>query len=167
MNPFGSFLLLQGLETLSLRAERHSANGLALATYLQKHPHAAWVSHIGLESHASEELVKQLLRPGFSGGMSSFSIKGDAEQAIKFVDSLQLVNNSANIGRLFSDECTSQAFNNFLMSSSSIAGDAKTLIVHPASVTHVHLGKEDQEAAGITPDLLRVLSPSFYATPNI
>ncbi|KAF5378769.1 hypothetical protein D9615_006898 [Tricholomella constricta] len=132
MHPFGAFLLLQGLETLSLRAERHCTNGLALAQWLEKHPHVAWISYPGLKSHSSHELAKKLLRPGFFGGMLSFGIKGDAQIAAKFVDNLKLVSHVANVG------------------------DAKTLIVHPASTTHAQLNEEAQLATGVTPDLLRV-----------
>ncbi|KIP04426.1 hypothetical protein PHLGIDRAFT_25617 [Phlebiopsis gigantea 11061_1 CR5-6] len=133
MNPFASFLLLQGLETLSLRAERHSQNALALARFLEQHEKVAWVSYVGLESHPSHELAKKLLRPGFFGGVLSFGIKGgDATIGSKVVDSLKLASNLANVG------------------------DAKTLVIHPATTTHSQLNEVEQAAAGVTPDLIRV-----------
>ena len=99
LNPFASFLLLQGLETLSLRAERHSQNALALARYLEKHDKVSWVSYVGLESHESHELAKKLLRAGQFGGVLSFGVKGDAAIGSKVVDSLKLASNLANVGK--------------------------------------------------------------------
>jgi len=132
LNPFGAFLLLQGLETLSLRAQRHSDNALALAKWLGKHPKVSWVSYLGLESHASHELANKLLRPGAYGGVLSFGVKGNAAAASKLVDSLKLASNLANVG------------------------DAKTLVIHPATTTHQQLTEEEQLATGVTPDLIRV-----------
>ncbi|KAK7460557.1 Homocysteine/cysteine synthase [Stygiomarasmius scandens] len=132
MNPFAAFLLLQGLETLSLRGERHSKNALELAKWLEANPKIAWVSYLGLPSHDSHKFATQLLRPGVFGGVLSFGIKGDATQASKVVDSLKLASNLANVG------------------------DAKTLVIHPASTTHAQLTEEEQKAAGVTGDLIRV-----------
>ncbi|KAG6873900.1 hypothetical protein C0995_009679 [Termitomyces sp. Mi166 len=132
LNPFGAFLLLQGLETLSLRGERHSNNGLVLAKWLEKHPHVAWVSYPGLESHPSHEMAKKQMRPGYFGGMLSFGIKGDVQTASQFVDNLKLVSNLPNVG------------------------DAKTLVIHPASTTHSQLTPEEQLKSGVTPDLIRI-----------
>ncbi|KAL1705798.1 Cys/Met metabolism PLP-dependent enzyme-domain-containing protein [Schizophyllum commune] len=133
LSPFAAFLLLQGLETLSLRGERHSKNALALARWLEQHPHVAWVSYLGLESHSSHELAKKLLRvPGEYGGMLSFGVKGDAATGSKLVDSLKLASNLANVG------------------------DAKTLVIHPASTTHSQLTEEEQLASGVRPDLIRI-----------
>ena len=134
MNPFASFLLLQGLETLSLRAERHNDNTLALAKWLEKHSKVAWVSYLGLESHQSHELAKKLLRvPGQFGGVLNFGVKSsDANIGSKVVDTLKLASNLANVG------------------------DAKTLVIHPATTTHQQLSEEEQRAAGVTPDLIRV-----------
>jgi O-acetylhomoserine/O-acetylserine sulfhydrylase len=133
MSPFSSFLLLQGLETLSLRGERHSSNGLALARWLEQHPKVAWVSYPGLPSHSSYELGQKLLREGQSGGMLSFGIKtSDPAVASKAVDSLRLASNLANVG------------------------DSKTLVIHSASTTHHQLNETEQLAAGVTPDLIRV-----------
>lgn len=132
MNPFAAFLLLQGLETLSLRGQRHSENALALAEYLENHPKVAWVSFLGLKSHESYELANKLLRGKFYGGMISFGIKGDSKTASKLVDSLKLASNLANVG------------------------DAKTLVIHPASTTHSQLNEAEQLSSGVTPDLIRV-----------
>ncbi|KAF8953671.1 Cys/Met metabolism PLP-dependent enzyme-domain-containing protein [Flammula alnicola] len=132
LNPFGAFLLLQGLETLSLRGQRHSENALALASYLEKHPQVTWVSYLGLKSHQSHELANKLLRANAYGGVLSFGVKGDIQQATKVVDSLKLASNLANVG------------------------DAKTLVIHPASTTHSQLSAEEQLASGVTPDLIRV-----------
>ncbi|KNZ75056.1 O-acetylhomoserine (thiol)-lyase [Termitomyces sp. J132] len=132
LNPFGAFLLLQGLETLSLRGERHSTNGFALAKWLEKHPHVAWVSYPDLESHPSHEMAKKQMRPGHFGGMLSFGIKGDIQTASQFVDNLKLISNLPNVG------------------------DAKTLVIHPASTTHSQLTAEEQLKSGVTPDLIRI-----------
>ncbi|KAH0580479.1 hypothetical protein H2248_001978 [Termitomyces sp. 'cryptogamus'] len=132
INPFGSFLLLQGLETLSLRAQRHSENAMALARYLEQHPQIAWVRYLGLPNHESHELALKTLRPGVFGGMLSFGFKGDAQQTRRLVDNLKLASNLANVG------------------------DAKTLVIHPATTTHSQLTEEEQRETGVTPDLIRV-----------
>ncbi|WFD33368.1 adenosylmethionine cyclotransferase [Malassezia cuniculi] len=131
LNPFGAFLLLQGLETLSLRAERHIQNTTALAEWLEQHPQVSWVLYPSLKSHPSHDLAKKYLPRG-AGGVLSFGIKGTEEQASKFVDSLKLASNLANVG------------------------DLKTLIIHPASTTHQQLNEEEQIASGVTKDLIRV-----------
>ncbi|KAI0919851.1 hypothetical protein AcW1_003004 [Taiwanofungus camphoratus] len=133
LNPFGAFLLLQGLETLSLRAQRHSDNALLLAQWLEQHPKVAWVSYLGLESHASHRIAQRLLRPNTYGGVLNFGIKGgDAKVGSQVVDNLRLASNLANVG------------------------DAKTLVIHPATTTHQQLTAEEQFASGVTPDLIRV-----------
>jgi O-acetylhomoserine/O-acetylserine sulfhydrylase len=134
LNPFGAFLLLQGLETLSLRAQRHSDNALALARYLEQHEKVAWVSFVGLESHPSHQLALKTLREGTFCGVLSFGVKGGEDAAVgsKVVDSLKLASNLANVG------------------------DAKTLVIHPASTTHQQLSEEEQLASGVSPDLIRV-----------
>lgn len=139
LNPFGAFLLLQGLETLSLRAERHCDNALALARYLKQHEKVAWVSYVGLESHPSHQLALKTLREGMFGGVLSFGVKGGDDAAVgsKVVDSLKLASNLANVG------------------------DAKTLVIHPATTTHQQLNVEEQTASGVSPDLIRV-SPSPF-----
>ncbi|KAI0641748.1 O-acetylhomoserine ami [Trametes meyenii] len=132
MDPFAAFLLLQGLETLSLRAQRHSDNALELARWLEKHPKVAWVSYLGLESHESYKDALRLLRPHAFGGMLTFGVKGDAQVGSLVVDKMKLASNLANVG------------------------DAKTLVIHPASTTHQQLSAEEQLASGVTPDLIRV-----------
>ncbi len=130
-SPFNSFLLLQGIETLTLRAERTCENALALAQWLDAHPAVESVSYPGLKSHPSHETAKKYLTRGF-GGVLSFILKGDRAIAEKFVNSLELISHVANVG------------------------DAKTLIIHPASTTHSQLGEVEQLAAGVHPAGLRI-----------
>ena len=130
-NPFGSFLLLQGLETLSLRVERSCQNALALARWLQEQDEVTWVSYPGLEDHPYHERAKKYLTNGF-GAVLAFGVRGGVEAGQKFVESVQLASHLANVG------------------------DAKTLVIHPASTTHQQLADEEQLAAGVTPDLVRV-----------
>ena len=130
-SPFNSFLLLQGLETLSLRVQRHVDNALELARWLDSHEQVSWVSYPGLESHPSHETANRLLRNGY-GAVLSFGIAGGYEDAKRFIDSLQLVSHLANVG------------------------DAKTLVIHPASTTHQQLSADEQATAGVSPDLIRV-----------
>jgi O-acetylhomoserine/O-acetylserine sulfhydrylase len=145
LNPFGAFLLLQGLETLSLRAERHCDNALALARYLEQHEKVAWVSFVGLESHPSHQIALKTLREGTFGGVLSFGVKGGEDAAVgsKVVDSLRLASNLANVG------------------------DAKTLVIHPATTTHQQLTEEEQLASGVSPDLIRVRPFLFMHSPGI
>ncbi|MEM6298582.1 MAG: O-acetylhomoserine aminocarboxypropyltransferase/cysteine synthase [Bacteroidota bacterium] len=131
LSPFNAFLLLQGLETLSLRVQRHVDNALELARWLESHELVKRVSYPGLESHPDHQLARKYLPKG-AGGVLSFELEGDREQAAKFVEKLQLVSHLANVG------------------------DAKTLIIHPASTTHQQLSDEEQHSAGVTPTLLRV-----------
>lgn len=130
-SPFNSFLLVQGLETLSLRMERHIQNTRALAKWLEKHPKVASVNYPGLESSPSYKLAQKYLPKG-AGGVLSFEVKGDKDAAIKVVDSLKLVSHLANVG------------------------DAKTLIIQPSATTHQQLSEEAQLAAGVYPSSLRV-----------
>jgi O-acetylhomoserine (thiol)-lyase len=130
-SPFNSFMLLQGLETLSLRVERTCENALALAKWLESHPEVESVSYPGLESHPTHDLAKKYLTRGF-GGVLSFNLKGDRAKAEKFVNSLELISHLANVG------------------------DAKTLIIHPASTTHSQLNEVEQKAAGVEPSQLRI-----------
>ncbi|KAG1824707.1 Cys/Met metabolism PLP-dependent enzyme-domain-containing protein [Suillus subaureus] len=132
MNPFAAFLLIQGIETLSLRAQRHSENALALAQWLSKHEKVAWVSYLGLENHPYHQSAKKFLRPNAFGGVLSFGVKGDVSVASTVVDSLKLASNLANVG------------------------DAKTLVIHPATTTHQQLSDEEQLSSGVTHDLIRV-----------
>jgi O-acetylhomoserine/O-acetylserine sulfhydrylase len=131
LSPFNSFLLLQGLETLSLRVQRSVDNALALAQWLEKHPEVESVNYPGLESSTYHKLAKKYLRNGF-GAVLSFTVKGTKENAEKVIDSLKLVSHLANVG------------------------DAKTLIIQPAATTHQQLSTEEQLAAGVLPTLLRV-----------
>lgn len=130
-SPFNSFLLLQGLETLSLRMERHIQNTLALAKWLEKNPKVASVNYPGLENSPSYALAQRYL-PNGAGGVLSFDVKGDKAAAGKLVDSLKLVSHLANVG------------------------DAKTLIIQPSATTHSQLSDEAQLAAGVFPNSLRV-----------
>ncbi|PVF94057.1 putative O-acetylhomoserine-lyase, partial [Serendipita vermifera] len=132
LNPFAAFQLLQGVETLSLRAQRHSDNALALAKHLSTHPKVSWVLYPGLESHPSHERAKKLLRPNAFGGVLSFGVKGDTKAGSALVDNLKLASHLANVG------------------------DAKTLVIHPATTTHQQLVAAEQVASGVTPDLIRV-----------
>src|SRR6195952_3338065 len=131
VSPFNSFLFIQGLETLSLRVQRHVDNALELAKWLEAHPQVAKVNYPGLESSRYHALAKKYLKNGF-GAVLSFEIKGDKENAGHFIDSLQLVSHLANVG------------------------DAKTLIIQPSATTHQQLSDEEQLAAGVTPNALRV-----------
>ncbi|MBN3519177.1 O-acetylhomoserine aminocarboxypropyltransferase/cysteine synthase [Algoriphagus lutimaris] len=131
ISPFNSFLLLQGIETLSLRVQRTVDNALALATWLEAHPKVQKVNYPGLSSSPYHALAKKYLRNGF-GGVLSFEIKGDKEEASTFINSLELVSHLANVG------------------------DAKTLIIQPSATTHQQLSDEEQLAAGVTPTQLRV-----------
>jgi len=130
-SPFNSFLHIQGLETLSLRMDRHVENTLALAQWLQKHPRVDQVNYPGLENSPHHALAKKYLPRG-AGGVLSFTLKGEKEEAIRVVDHLKLVSHLANVG------------------------DVKTLIIQPAATTHQQLPEEVQLAAGVLPTLLRV-----------
>lgn len=131
LSPFNSFLILNGLETLSLRVERHAQNALALAKWLENHPKVSRVGYPGLESSPAHALAKKYLRNGF-GGVLNFELKEGKDAARKFIDGLKLVSHLANVG------------------------DAKTLAIHPASTTHEQLSEEEQQAAGVAPALVRV-----------
>ncbi|MGJ7923298.1 homocysteine synthase [Neobacillus sp. LXY-4] len=131
LSPFNSFLLLQGLETLHLRLERHSQNALKTAEFLEKHDAVDWVSYPGLKSHPSYSKAQKYL-PNGQGAILTFGVKGGLEAAKKVIDSIQLFSHLANIG------------------------DSKSLIIHPASTTHQQLTDEEQRAAGVTPELIRL-----------
>jgi O-acetylhomoserine (thiol)-lyase len=131
LSPFNSFLLLQGLETLSLRVQRTVDNALELAKWLEAHPKVESVNYPGLASSPTHEHAKKYLRNGF-GGVLSFKVKGTKENATQLVDSLQLVSHLANVG------------------------DAKTLIIQPSATTHQQLNEAEQAAAGVTPTQLRI-----------
>jgi O-acetylhomoserine/O-acetylserine sulfhydrylase len=130
-SPFNSWLNLQGLETLSLRVQRHVDNALELAKWLEQHPQVAKVNYPGLESSPYHSLAKKYLKNGF-GAVLSFELKGEKEQASSLIDNLQLVSHLANVG------------------------DAKTLVIQPSATTHQQLSDAEQLAAGVTPALLRI-----------
>jgi O-acetylhomoserine (thiol)-lyase len=130
-SPFNSFLLLQGLETLSLRLERHVQNAQALAEWLEQHPLVEFVQYPGLKSSAYHELARKYLPNGY-GGILNFGVKGEKEKASQLIDNLKLVSHLANLG------------------------DAKTLAIHPASTTHEQLSEEEQKTAGVAPNQVRI-----------
>ena len=130
-NPFGSFLLLQGLETLSLRVQRSVDNALELAHWLASRPEVSWVSYPGLSDHPYHERAKKYLKNGF-GAVLTFGVKGGEEGGRAFVGNVKLASHLANVG------------------------DAKTLVIHPSSTTHQQLTEQEQIAAGVTSDLVRV-----------
>lgn len=129
--PDAAWQFIQGVETLPLRMARHSENALTVAKHLQKHPKVAWVRYPGLEGDPAHPLSKKYL-PNGAGGMVVFGVKGGREAGAKIVDNIELFGHMANVG------------------------DAKSLIIHPASTTHSQLGEEDQAAGGVTPEMLRL-----------
>jgi O-acetylhomoserine (thiol)-lyase len=131
LSPFNAWLLLQGLETLGLRVERHSANALEVATFLESHPDVVWVSYPGLARHASYSRAQKYLPTG-QGAIMTFGIKGGAAEARAFIDRLKLFSLLANVG------------------------DAKSLVIHPASTTHQQLTIEEQIASGVSEDTIRL-----------
>jgi O-acetylhomoserine (thiol)-lyase len=131
LSPFNAFLFIQGLETLHLRMERHCSNALAIAKFLKEHPAVTWVNYPGLPDSLYFELAKKYLPKG-AGSIFTFGIKGGIEAGVKFIESLQLLSHLANVG------------------------DAKTLVIHPASTTHRQLTEEEQLSAGVTPDMIRI-----------
>ncbi|ETV85840.1 hypothetical protein H257_02401 [Aphanomyces astaci] len=132
LSPFNSFLLIQGLETLSLRVDRASDNALALAQWLESHPKVDWVSYPGLPSHRSYENAKKYLYRQKYGAVLTFGVKGGLEAGRSFINSVKLASHLANVG------------------------DSKTLVIHPASTTHQQLVEEEQSATGVRPDMVRV-----------
>ncbi|MEH2014621.1 O-acetylhomoserine aminocarboxypropyltransferase/cysteine synthase family protein [Nostoc sp.] len=131
LSPFNAFLLLQGLETLSLRVDRHVSNALELARWLEQQEQVSWVNYPGLPNHPYHERAKKYLRHGF-GGVLNFGIKGGLEAGKAFINHVKLASHLANVG------------------------DAKTLVIHPASTTHQQLSDDEQLSAGVKPDLVRV-----------
>ena len=131
LSPFNSFLLLLGLETLPLRMERHVSNANAVADYLAKDPRVAWVSHPGLSDHPTYDLARKYLPDG-PGAVFSFGVKGGYEAGVSFIQNVEMASHLANIG------------------------DAKTLVIHPASTTHQQLPVEERAAAGVGEDLIRI-----------
>ena len=132
LSPFNSFLFLQGLETLPLRMERHSRNGLRVAEFLESRKDVSWVSYPGLESHPQYQLAKKYHHRGLYGAILGFGIKGGKDAGRKFIENLELLSHLANVG------------------------DAKSLAIHPASTTHSQLSSEEQLATGVTDDFVRL-----------
>jgi O-acetylhomoserine (thiol)-lyase len=131
LSPFNAWLLLQGLESLHVRMDRHCANALAVAKFLKDHPHVAWVNYPGLPGNRYFSLSKKYL-PGGASGLLNFGVKGGARAGERFIEAAQFMSHVANIG------------------------DAKTLVIHPASTTHRQMDEVDQLKAGVTPDLIRI-----------
>ncbi len=131
LSPFNAFLFLQGLETLPLRVRRHSENSLEIARFLKRHPLVIWVNYPGLEEHPSHKLAAKYLK-GHFGGLVGFGIKGGLEAGKRFINSVKLLSHLANIG------------------------DAKSLVIHPASTTHQQLTRAEQEETGVTEDYIRL-----------
>ncbi|MCB0266381.1 MAG: PLP-dependent transferase, partial [Calditrichaeota bacterium] len=132
ISPFNSFLLLQGLETLSLRVERHNENAKKLAEWLRNHPKVSSVTYGGFEDHPYYENAKKYLRDGFFASLLVFELEGGTEAGKAFIDNVQVSSLLANVG------------------------DAKTLVIHPASTTHQQLSEQEQLDSGVTPGLVRV-----------
>ncbi|MGB3306703.1 MAG: O-acetylhomoserine aminocarboxypropyltransferase/cysteine synthase family protein [Thermomicrobiales bacterium] len=132
ISPFNSFLILLGAETLPLRMERHSQNALQVATFLNEHPKVSWVNYPGLPSHPAHETAKKYWRNGLYGAMLGFGVKGGLEAGKSIIENVEIFSHLANIG------------------------DAKSLIIHPATTTHSQLSEEEQKSTGVTPDFLRV-----------
>ncbi|MDK2810753.1 MAG: O-acetylhomoserine (thiol)-lyase [Petroclostridium sp.] len=131
VSPFNSFLFLQGLETLSLRMQKHCSNALAIARYLENHPKVGWVNYPGLETNKYYHLAQKYLPKG-QGAIFTFGLEGGVEAGRKFIDSLEIFSHLANVG------------------------DAKSLVIHPASTTHSQLSEEGLKAAGVSPDMVRL-----------
>ncbi|HII85600.1 TPA: O-acetylhomoserine aminocarboxypropyltransferase/cysteine synthase [Candidatus Bathyarchaeota archaeon] len=131
LSPFNAFLLLQGLETLPLRQRKHSENAFAVARFLKSHPLVTWVNYPGLEEHPSHTLAEKYLK-GYYGGLVGFGIRGGLEAGKRFINSVKLFSHLANIG------------------------DAKSLVIHPASTTHQQLTREEQAETGVTEDYVRL-----------
>ena len=131
ISPFNSWLLLQGLETLPVRMDRHCANAMGVAKFLQDHPKVSWVNYPGLPSSPYHALAKRYMPKG-AGSLLSFGIKGGFDAGVKFIEALQFVSHLANIG------------------------DAKSLVIHPASTTHRQLNEEELKKAGVPPDMVRL-----------
>ncbi len=131
ISPFNSWLLLQGLETLALRMERHAQNAATVAKWLEANPHVAWVNHPSLPASPYHQLAQKYLPLG-AGAILTFGIKGTVEQGAKFIDQLKIFSHLANVG------------------------DAKSLVIHPASTTHQQLSPEDQLASGVLPEMVRL-----------
>jgi O-acetylhomoserine (thiol)-lyase len=131
LSPFNAFLFLQGLESLHVRMDRHCDNALAVAKFLEDHPQVSWVNYPGLPGNKYHALARKYTPRGPSS-ILTFGIKGGKEAGVKFIEAAQFMSHLANVG------------------------DAKTLVIHPASTTHRQLSDEDQIVAGVTPDMIRI-----------
>ena len=131
LSPFNAWQLLQGIETLPVRMDRHCANAMAVAQILESHPRVAWVNYPGLKSNRYHDLVNRYMPRG-AGALLSFGIRGGFDAGVRFIEALQFISHLANIG------------------------DAKSLVIHPASTTHRQLSEEDQIKAGVPPDMVRL-----------
>ncbi|MBU4608778.1 MAG: O-acetylhomoserine aminocarboxypropyltransferase/cysteine synthase, partial [Euryarchaeota archaeon] len=131
LSPFNSFLFLQGLETLDLRVQKHSENAFEVAKFLKNHPAVNWVTYPGFDDDPAHKLASKYLKGGY-GAIIGFGIKGGLEAGKKFIESVELLSHLANIG------------------------DAKSLVIHPASTTHQQLTSEEQKNTGVTPDFVRL-----------
>jgi O-acetylhomoserine (thiol)-lyase len=131
LSPFDAFLLIQGVETLAVRMERETASAATIASHLEKHDGVAWVRYPGSASNPQRELVRKYLPRG-AGSIFTFGLRGGRTAAVAFIESLQLWSHLANVG------------------------DAKSLVIHPASTTHAQLSEDEMERAGVTPDMVRV-----------
>jgi O-acetylhomoserine (thiol)-lyase len=132
LSPFNAFQILQGIETLPLRMERHSSNALKVAEFLSKHPKVSWVNYPGLPNSSHHSLAKKYFKRNLFGAILGFGIKGGVPAAKKFIDELEIFSLLANVG------------------------DAKSLVIHPASTTHSQLTEEEQKSTGVTPDFIRL-----------
>ena len=131
MSPFAAWITLQGLETLHLRMERHCQNAQEIAEFLDKHDEVEWVNYPGLKSHPDYNKAEKYLPDG-KGAIIGFGIKGGKEAAVKFINNVKLLSHLANIG------------------------DARTLVIHPASTTHSQLSEEEQKETGVNPEYIRL-----------
>ncbi len=131
ISPLNSFLILQGIETLSLRMKKHCENALKISRWLEEHPHVSWVNYPGLLSHQDHKLARRYLPDGY-GAIVCFGVEGGIEEGRKVIDSVEMISHLANIG------------------------DSRTLIIHPATTTHKQLSREERSKAGVTDDLIRL-----------
>jgi O-acetylhomoserine (thiol)-lyase len=131
MSPFNAFLFIQGIETLGLRMDRHLSNSIAVAEHLERHPLVAWVKYASLPSSPYYSIARKYMPQG-AGAVFSFGLKGGYEAGVRFVDSLKLFSHLANVG------------------------DARSLVIHPASTTHSQLSDAEQQAAGVLPEMVRL-----------
>jgi O-acetylhomoserine (thiol)-lyase len=132
LSPMSAWQILQGVETLPLRMERHSANALKVAEFLRAHPAVSWVNYPGLADHPQQALVQRQMRGGMASGLLAFGVKGGVAAGVKFIEAAQFMSHLVNIG------------------------DTRTLISHPASTTHRQLDAAQQLAAGVPPDMVRI-----------